>query len=222
MYLAEIGAAVRERLSATPGVFKVPATNLEMFIQRDFLTGEECAALIDRIDANRQPSGLLAPSDDPEFRTSTSCNLDPRDPVVRQVEDKITALMGIDPLRGETIQGQRYDVGQQFKAHHDFFHTDQPYWEEQRRIGGQRTWTAMMFLNVPEKGGQTFFEKAGVRITPRTGNLLAWNNLDEFGAPNPFSLHQGLPVEGGVKYVITKWYRHWPWGEEAKGWESEA
>ena len=36
-----------------------------------------------------------------------------------------------------------------------------------QRSGGQRTWTAMVFLNEPEGGGQTFFEKAGVKVTPR-------------------------------------------------------
>ena len=53
---------------------------------------------------------------------------------------------------------------------------------------------------------------AKVRITPRKGNLLVWNNLDEQGAPNMASLHQGMPVIAGVKYVITKWYRERPWG----------
>jgi prolyl 4-hydroxylase len=67
-------------------------------------------------------------------------------------------------------------------------------------------------LNEPESGGQTFFPQANVRVTPRTGNLLLWNNLDEFGEPNTYSLHTGMPVEAGTKYVITKWYRERDWG----------
>jgi len=31
------------------------------------------------------------------------------------------------------------------------------------------------------------------------------------GELNDFSLHQGMPVEAGVKYVLTKWYRERPW-----------
>lgn len=130
---------------------------------------------------------------------------------MQSIEDKLTSLIGIDPAHGETIQGQRYAVGQQFKPHHDFFYPDQPYWEEQNASGGQRTWTAMIFLNQPEAGGQTCFEKAGVRVTPRAGNLLAWNNLDDAGDPNDISLHQGMPVQAGTKYIITKWYRERPW-----------
>ncbi|MGE0178183.1 MAG: prolyl hydroxylase family protein, partial [Sphingomonas sp.] len=129
----------------------------------------------------------------------------------RQVEGKIGQLTGIDPALGETIQGQRYGVGQQFKPHHDFFYSDQAYWEAMEASGGQRTWTAMIFLNTPEEGGQTAFPAAGVKVTPRPGNLLAWNNMDPEGQPNLHSLHQGMPVLAGAKYVITKWYRERPW-----------
>ena len=95
--------------------------------------------------------------------------------------------------------------------HHDFFHPSEPYWDEMQRTGGQRTWTAMVFLNVPEGGGQTEFSNAGVKVTPRTGNLLAWNNLQADGEPNFYSMHQGCPVTAGVKYIITKWFRERAW-----------
>ena len=188
-----------------------PAQGLDIFVVRDFSAGRVRSA--DRLD--RQGSPALRParrSADPDFRTSESCNLRLTDKINTDVERKINALMGIQPEHGETIQGQRYAVGQQFKEHHDFFYASEPYWPEQEKQGGQRTWTAMIFLNEPEAGGQTAFPKAGIRVTPRTGNLLAWNNLDSFGEPNMYSLHTGMPVEGGVKYVITKWYRERPWG----------
>jgi len=212
LYRMSVGEFVKNRLLRTPGAFKVPAQGLDIFIVRDFLTPAECAQVIELIDKDRVPSGLLADTPDPEFRTSESCNLRLTDPINILVERKINALTGIEPSHGETIQGQRYAKGQQFKEHHDFFYTSEPYWPEQDRQGGQRTWTAMIFLNEPEGGGQTHFPKANVRVTPRTGNLLAWNNLDSFGQPNTFSLHTGCPVDAGVKYVITKWYRERPWG----------
>ena len=209
---ARIGADVRARLAGTKGVARIPKDRLEAYVVPDFVTREECDALMALIDAGRAPSGLLAPTPDTEFRTSESCNLDPADPVVAGLEARINALMGIEPHFAETVQGQRYAVGQQFKPHHDFFHTNQSYWKVQEKIGGQRTWTVMAFLNKPEAGGQTQFPKAGIRITPAPGYLLIWNNMDVAGEPNDFSLHQGCPVEAGVKYVVTKWYRERPWG----------
>lgn len=211
MDILDAAEAIRGSLSRIPGIFKVPAPGLEIFVLRDFLDDAECRALMALIDAGKEPSRLLAHSDDPEFRTSESCNLDPRHPVVRAIERKIAGVMAVDPGCGETIQGQRYAVGQQFKPHHDFFFASEPYWPDQEKSGGQRTWTAMMFLNAVEEGGQTLFPQVKVRIAPRKGNLLIWNNLDEAGAPNMKSLHQGMPVLAGVKYVITKWYRERPW-----------
>jgi prolyl 4-hydroxylase len=218
IYRMQIGAWVKDRLKRTSNCFQIPAKGLELFVVRQFLSKDQCDQVIEKIDEDRVPSGLLAPSKDPEFRTSESCNLRITDPINRQVEDKINALTGIPVRQGETIQGQRYAVGQQFKPHHDFFYKSEPYWPEQERSGGQRTWTAMIFLNEPEAGGQTYFPQANVRVTPRTGNLLIWNNLDEFGEPNPYSLHTGCPVEAGVKYVITKWYRErdWSWWDSGK------
>jgi prolyl 4-hydroxylase len=51
------------------------------------------------------------------------------------------------------------------------------------------------------------FPEAGVRMKPRTGNLLAWCNLELDGSVNAASLHCGEPVERGVKYIATKWFR---------------
>jgi prolyl 4-hydroxylase len=210
-YKAWIGRTVKDRLLRNPTVFKIPSNDLDIFVAREFLTPTECAAVMMMIDAHRVPSQLLSPSADPEFRTSESCNVNPRDPMVQQIEDKLAALLGIQKEHGETIQGQRYAVGQQFKPHHDFFHVSEPYWPAMEQSGGQRTWTAMVFLNTPEGDGQTAFPEAKLKIAPRAGNLLAWNNLDAQGRPNPFSLHQGCPVTAGTKYVITKWFRERTW-----------
>ena len=210
-YKIAIGRFVKDRLNRTAGVFQVPSDRIDLFVARDFLAADECAGLIAMIDAERIPSQLLSPSADPEFRTSESCNVDPEHPLVIRVEVKLASLLGIQPSLGETIQGQRYAVGQQFKAHHDFFHVDQPYWAAMERSGGQRTWTAMVFLNQPEAGGQTVFPQTGIALAPRAGNLVAWNNLDAEGRPNPDTLHRGSPVAAGAKYVVTKWYRERPW-----------
>lgn len=207
-----VGQEVHARLAAHPNAMRLPVDPLDIFIVRSVLDPAICAGMMRLIDARREPSRLLAPTGDPEFRTSESCDLDSGDPLVRQVETRIRAVTGIEASHGETIQGQRYAVGQQFKPHHDYFHPDEPYWAEMERTGGQRTWTAMIFLNAPEGGGQTAFPGLDLKIAPRAGNMLIWNNLDPYGLINPHSLHQGMPVTAGVKYVITKWHRERPWG----------
>jgi len=211
-YRITIGASVNARLQANPKAFRIPCNNLlDIYIVRDFLDARDCAELIALIDSDNEPSKLLSYNGDQEFRTSHSCNVDPANPTVLRVEGKLTALMGVDPVHGETIQGQRYQVGQQFKPHYDFFHKGEAYWDEMQRTGGQRTWTAMVFLNDVEAGGETNFTHAAAKVTPRRGNLLCWNNMNGIGEPNTYAMHQGMPVLGGTKYIITKWYRERPW-----------
>ena len=208
---AAIGKAVAARLSRKEAAERVESDRVEMFYRLGFLSDAECAALIMMIDAGRQPSTLFDANDHAGYRTSESCNLDRWDPLVEAIDRRICALMGMKARQGETLQGQRYAVGQLFKPHHDYFHIDQPYWPEQRKSGGQRSWTAMIFLNEPEAGGETGFPNAGISVEPRTGMLLAWNNMAADGSPNIATLHEGTPVEAGVKYIVTKWFRERNW-----------
>lgn len=210
-YRARIGAWVKARLLRDPNAVQVDCPGLDLFVVKDVLGADECSGLMRLIDADLAPSRLMAPTDDREFRTSQSCDLDLSHPLVVRLEERIGAVMGIQAELGESVQGQRYRVGQQFKPHFDYFHPTEAYWPHAEKTGGQRTWTAMLFLNEPEAGGQTCFPEVGVSIRPRAGNLLVWNNLTAAGELNPLALHQGRPVEAGVKYVVTKWYRERRW-----------
>jgi prolyl 4-hydroxylase len=216
VYRAAIGEYVSKRLLRTPGVMRMPAKEADMFVMPNFLPPEDCAGLIEMIERDRHPSGVLSDDPIPGYRTSETSNLGRDDPLVASVDHRIWKLTGIQPNHGETIQGQRYAPGQQFKPHHDFFYSNARYWEIEEKQGGQRTWTVMIFLNEPEEGGHTFFPEVNVRIAPRAGNLLAWNNLDANGNPNLFTLHEGTPVKAGVKYILTKWFRERPWLKTAE------
>ena len=79
-------------------------------------------------------------------RTSYSGDVDPDDPFIKMLERRIDDLMGIEHAHGEVIQGQRYEPGQQFRAHFDYFDTSAGYWPTEEGRGGQRTWTAMGYL----------------------------------------------------------------------------
>jgi prolyl 4-hydroxylase len=205
-------ATVGARLAATPGVQKVPNSKLDLYVIKNFLDAAACEALIARIDSRRRPSTIADDTGVAKFRTSETCDLDAADPVVAAVDVKIGAVLGIDLRNGEPLQGQRYGVGQEFKPHTDTFNPGGYDYYLHTGTGGQRTWTAMLYLNAPEEGGGTRFKAIGKTIRPEPGKLLAWNNLLADGSPNPATLHQGMKVRSGVKYVITKWYRQQPLG----------
>ena len=195
------------------GAQRVPSRKLDLLIKRGFLSPDECAGVIARIEAKRRPSDLADHDlDDPYFRTSETCDLLPDDPFIAALDAKIAAYAGLDPRHGETMQGQRYAVGQEFKLHTDYFEPGGEGYHRYCAVAGQRTWTVMIYLNKPEDGGATRFKLIDKIVQPETGKLLAWNNLDAEGRPNPATLHQGMKVRRGLKYIITKWYRERPWG----------
>jgi prolyl 4-hydroxylase len=169
--------------------------------------------MIAKIDADAVPSTLYKGTEQEGFRTSYSCHLNRWDAFISKVEARMSDVLGIDNTYAETMQGQRYQVGQEFKAHHDFFHPTQDYWAHEGRSGGQRSWTAMIFLNEPEEGGTTEFPHLGLGVRPQAGMMLIWNNVKPDGTLNYKTLHTGTPVVRGVKHVITKWYRQNNWLE---------
>ena len=198
------------RLARAPGVQRVPTGELELFIVRGFLDPATCAALIERIDARRRPSDIADDMGIANFRTSETCDLDSGDPVVARVEGKISDLLGLPLALGEPLQGQRYAPGQEFRPHTDTFNPGGYDFLVHTQRGGQRSWTAMIYVNQPEDGGATRFKTIGKTIQPEVGKLLTWNNLLPDGTPNMATLHQGMKVRRGTKYVLTKWFRQEP------------
>jgi prolyl 4-hydroxylase len=200
------------RLLAHPGMQRLPSPKAEIFQCRDFVPARLREALIALIDRDRRPSTIADDNGDQYFRTSETCDLPRGEAAVIELEDMLTQLSGIDPAHGEPLQGQRYGVGQEFKAHTDYFTPGGPDWQKYCAVAGQRTWTFMIYLNEVEAGGATRFKVIGKTFQPEAGKLLCWNNRREDGRENPNTLHHGMKVRKGTKYVITKWYRERPWG----------
>lgn len=208
--LKRIGESVAARLDADPAVYRLPIRDLAIFGTLNFFTHDECQRLIKIVDSVAQPSAVFGESGAESGRTSYSGDVAPSDPFIKMIQRRIDDLMGIDPHFGETVQGQRYLPGQEFRAHFDWFDTNGSYWQSEGRAG-QRSWTVMAYLNAVEEGGSTDFPKVELSIPPQPGTLIIWNNMKPDGTPNPNSLHAGTPVVRGVKYVLTKWYRARPW-----------
>jgi prolyl 4-hydroxylase len=207
---AAVGREVGEQLDHMPGIWRLSSRRdrpVQFYVRNSFLSADECRQLCARIDAGSYPSPLYDKEKYEGVRTSFSCNLDVNDPLVADIETRIAALLGIDRSWGEPLQGQRYDVTQCFKEHADFFYVDQPYWTQYEPHGGQRTWTAMIYLNEPARGGATGFKFLELSVAPLLGRMLIWNNMALDGSPNPWTLHEGQPVLEGIKYIVTKWYR---------------
>ncbi|HEY6816384.1 MAG TPA: 2OG-Fe(II) oxygenase [Croceibacterium sp.] len=209
--LRRVGRKVRRRLAANSAVKRVAADKAELWAVPRFFDTLECGRLMAMIDAVAKPSEAYDRDYSSGYRTSYSGNMDPHDPFVAGLQKRIDDLLGFDHAYGETVQGQRYLQGQQFRPHFDWFTPGTAIWQTEQPRGGQRAFTAMAYLNAVEEGGATAFPQLGMAVPPRPGTLLIWNNADEDGVPNPMTLHAGAPVTRGAKYIVTKWYRCRRW-----------
>jgi prolyl 4-hydroxylase len=210
--LVRVGNRVRARLASDPAMIRIPIEQAELFTMAGFLSPTECDRFTAMIDTVAKPSTLYSTSYDSGVRTSYSGDVDPTDLFVRMVTRRLDDLLGLDGSWGETVQGQRYEAGQEFKLHCDWFPTDSEYWAIESHQGGQRSWTAMVYLSDVEDGGATEFPYLDYSNWPQRGSLLVWNNISPDGEPNIMTLHAGNQVVRGTKYIITKWYRTRPWG----------
>lgn len=209
--MLEPGDSSAELLLSNTGVQRVPSPKVELFQIRNFVSAELCDELIRLIDKDRRPSTIADDNGDAYFRTSETCDLAPEEPAVERLETMLRDLNGIDLAYGEPLQGQRYDVGQEFKAHTDYFTPGGPDFDKFCSVAGNRTWTFMIYLNEVQAGGATRFKAVNKTFQPEPGKLLCWNNRRPDGSVNPATLHHGMKVRKGMKYVVTKWYREKPW-----------
>jgi len=186
---------------------KVDTDKMQLYTLDHFMTARQCDDVTALIAEHLRPSTVTLPADR-YFRTSSTCDLSLiRSVVVAALDERISETLGIRLPYSEGIQGQRYNVGEEFKAHTDFFEPGTDEYREHATKQGNRTWTFMVYLNEDMEGGGTGFAAIGKTFQPRKGRALIWNNLYPDGTPNYDTLHSGMPVVRGHKIIITKWFR---------------
>jgi prolyl 4-hydroxylase len=203
-----------ENLTTKFGAEKL-SDKLNIFKIKNALTEDQCVRMIQVIRNRCQKSSVIdydnGGSKISDFRTSSTAHLFRKsDPVIDEIEDEILKIINIPEKYGEQIQGQYYKVGEQFKPHFDSFF---PLSEDQKRqleLHGNRTWTAMIYLNNTAKGGRTRFTEIDLETEPETGTMILWQNTKD-GSNIPESKHWGMPVEEGEKFILTKWFREKPY-----------
>jgi len=192
---------------------RLPFPFTQIYKYDDFLDKTECKKLIRITDEKVSESTLCDPEGKilkNDYRTSYTRSLFNYDYAISDnINSRIATILNLNPKIGETLQIQKYHPGEYYKEHNDYFHWFTPEHDIYTEWMGQRTWTFMVYLNDVEKGGETFFKHLNLKIKPKQGMAIFWNNLFPFGGPNWKTLHEALPPVSNNKYVITKWWRSW-------------
>ena len=191
---------------------------------KNFINKTETEYLIRMIDKYASKSMVVGtPKEKNKYslsRTSYTANLIHNDPTVQTIHKRISKYLGINLKKGESLQGQRYEAGQYFKDHQDYFIGE--HYNMNCLASGNRTYTFMLYLNDNFEGGSTNFPHLNKEIKAETGKALVWNNL-QHGIPNEYMTHSGTEVISGTKYIITSWWREnqWDGGQDIKEYEKK-
>ena len=203
---ANAGAKIDPRQLFIPNAKKLDSDKIELYTLDNFLNEEECKKIVSLIKTKMKPSTLSSHEPDQYFRTSSTCYLGEMDnDFMCEIDERICKILGVDKSYGETIQGQHYEVGQEFKAHTDYFEAHEIHIHGAKM--GQRTYTFMIYLNDVEEGGETDFTELGISFKPKIGTAVIWNSLNPDGTTNGYTMHHAKPVTKGTKTIITKWFR---------------
>jgi prolyl 4-hydroxylase len=189
-----------ERLCAAP----------EILVADEFLSDEECrfimysgARFLDRslvVDPETgKPLELdLRTSHDMTFVPSSS------DVTLHVLQQRMAGLAGLDLAQCEPLALLRYGIGDEYRPHRDYF---APSVTRIESGGGQRQATVCCYLNNVADGGGTVFPDVDVSVQPQRGRAVMFRSLHPDGRPDPHSLHAGLPVLAGEKWLASCWIR---------------
>lgn len=178
----------------------------------NFMSADECESLVSIYKNSLTPSTVSARDDKHEgssSRTSTSAFLpagSSKHPILASVERRLVLMLGVPISHWETLQLTRYQKGQEYKPHFDWFDSS----------SNNRAATVFVYLNdVPENyGGQTEFTSIGLSVQPKCGNALVWFNCSARGESvvcDTSTRHAGMPPTDGEKYGLNCWARTAPY-----------
>lgn len=181
-----------------------------IFLFHDIVTPQECDYIIQNFGTDLDKSATLG-EEIPGYRTANvNWIRDTNNELIYNYETCLEKLTLVPRSHYENPHVIKYDIGGEYKRHHDFFHPNTDYYVDCMRQAGQRTHTVILYLNDDFTGGQTFFEEQDVMVTPQKGSMVMWTNIDINRNPLYNTIHAGLPVISGTKYIMVVWIREFP------------
>tara|TARA_Y100000992_G_scaffold66097_1_gene40826 strand:+ start:4147 stop:6189 length:2043 start_codon:yes stop_codon:yes gene_type:complete len=186
--------------------------NPKVLTINNIISDEECNHMINIATPNLVDSVV---SDDKggyvsKGRTSkTSWILHNYDNITKSIAERIAKIVGAPLINAERYQVVYYGVSHEYRQHYDAWEHDGS--DKALRCikqGGQRLWTALVYLNDVEEGGDTRFTKLDINVKAEKGKLLIFQNtLTDTNIKHPLSEHAGMPVVKGEKYIFNLWFR---------------
>jgi len=194
-------------VSNSLSIYYILIYKIIMVVEKEnFITSEECDEIIKLASDGFEKSKTLG-TDIEGYRVAFSTWIKNDEPISIKLKQITSEETGIPIENMETIHVVKYEVGGEYKDHQDFFHPGEPYYDDCMSRGGQRIKSVLFYLNNEFEGGETNFPMKGIKVKPVKSKAIIWDNINEDGTLDYESIHAGLPVISGFKYIATIWIR---------------
>ncbi len=183
----------------------------DIYVMDDALSVAETEYLINAAAPRLQPAKVVQADDTfqiEQVRTGMTASLGQvLDVVVDWLVLRISDVIGKPVSHAEVPSVICYRPGEMYKQHGDYLPADSVLVDKEK--GGQRSHTALVYLNDAFAGGATRFNLLDLSVAPKTGKLLTFSNITADGLPLQQSQHTGEVVESGEKWLLSLWYRQY-------------
>ena len=137
------------------------------------------------------------------------------DLVLLLVRERISALTKLPTVAMEPPRVFHYALGEEIKPHYDRCGDGVEGYGGDGGYLGDRIVTFLLYLNDDFEGGELEFPKTGFRCRGAKGDAVYFAHIDPAGKPDPLSLHAGLKITRGDKWVLSQWIHDRPFGVKA-------
>jgi len=184
----------------------------EIYLVRNLVEPSVCEHIIQVANSQQfEASGILVDQVDREVRSSDFWRLGDHDSLAQStnkllmskvmvVQRLLSEHYGIKFPIAENFSVLRYQTGQFYQRHVDNILLASRFQELKQGIP-TRDISVVGYLNDGFEGGETYFDRQDIKVTPEAGAALVFPSY--FTHP-----HQSLPVTKGTKYAFTTWLFH--------------
>ena len=130
------------------------------------------------------------------------------DLILAMTQKRLELASGLHVHQQEAPHVLSYQPGQEYRAHFDFLVPGEAAFQHILETMGQRVATCLTWLNDDYEGGDTAFLKIDWKHKGKPGDAMLFLNVRTSDRrPDGSTLHAGLPVTRGRKWLLSQWVR---------------
>jgi prolyl 4-hydroxylase len=192
--------------------YSVKQLGNEILLLDDLMEPETCDHLMEVGEfCQFESAKILIGAVDTELSSGGILTFDRRQPIqkaanelvmtkIKVIQEALFQTYGVKFPHAEPCSILRYSPSQQYKRHIDNILLASRFQEVEQGIP-TRDVSIIGYLNDDFEGGETFFDRQGIKVKPQKGSAIVFPSY--YTHP-----HQSLPVTRGRKYSWTSWLYH--------------